>query len=188
MAYSSGVQSANILSDNDDDRYLDLCYYDGFDDYDSDYLDRACTRVMATQRAEAQRTLLEVAFGFTDKDKKQCRQIQRSKHDINEPKRQTSTLLETCARFVGQNLPFEAVQVHTQRIPEEVQTRVAYWSFPLSEERVLECIKMMGVDDRTISRAEQLVGGESSVPYGRTHRGDFVNDVTQIGEWLVHAC
>jgi hypothetical protein len=139
---------------------------------------------MATQRAEAQRTLLEVAFGFTDKDKKQCRQIQRSKHDINEPKRQTSTLLETCARFVGQNLPFEAVQLHSQRIPEEVQTRVAYWSFPLSEERVLECIKMMGVDDRTISRAEQLVGGESSVPYGRTHRGDFVNIVTQIGMYL----
>ena len=200
MSYSPGVQSPYSPSDNDDDRYFSY-YHDEFDDYDSDYLERARTRARATQKAsqkaEAQRMLLKVAFGFTDKGKRQSCEIQRAKQDVTEPKHQPSTLLDTCARFVGQNLPFESVQVHSQRIPEEVQSRVAYWSFPLSEERVLEYIKMMGVDDLTISRAKRLVGGEYSVPYGRTHGGDFVQDVTQIGEWLIvglsglpymHAC
>ena len=182
MSYYPGVQSPYSLSDHDDDRYLDLSYYDGFDDYDRKYLDRARTR--ATQKAEAQRTLLEVAFRFTYKDKRRSSPIQRTKQDVTDPKRQSSTLLETCARFVGQNLPFEAVQAHSQRIPKEIQTRVAYWSFPLGEERVLEYIKMMGGDDGAISRAKQLVSGEylKCVRYGRTHGEDFVKYVTQIGE------
>ena len=58
------------------------------------------------------------------------------------------SLLEACARFIGQNLPFELVQLHPQRVPEEVQKRIVYWSFPLKEKRLLEFeyakISMMG--------------------------------------------
>ena len=68
------------------------------------------------------------------------------------------TLVETCARFIGQNIPFELVQLHPQRIPEEVQKRIAYWSFPLEEKRLLECAKTMhGISEYKISRVMKFV-------------------------------
>ena len=70
------------------------------------------------------------------------------------------TLLETCARFIGQNFPFEFVQLHPQRVPEEVQKRIAYWSFPLEEKRLLECAKTMhGISEYTISRVINIANG-----------------------------
>ena len=69
-------------------------------------------------------------------------------------------LLEACARFIGQNLPFELVQLHPQRVPEEVQKRIAYWSFPLEEKRLLEIAKTMhGISEDTISRVMEFVDG-----------------------------
>ena len=70
------------------------------------------------------------------------------------------TLLEVCARFIGQNFPFELVQLHPQRVPEEVQKRIAYWSFPLEEKRLLECAKTMhGIPEYTISRVMEFING-----------------------------
>ena len=36
------------------------------------------------------------------------------------------TLLETCAHFIGQNLPYKLVQHHPQHIPVLAQKRIAY--------------------------------------------------------------
>ena len=105
------------------------------------------------------------------------------------------TLLETCARFIGQNLPFELVQLHPQRVPEEVQKRIAYWSFPLEEKRLIEYVKMMGVTEHTISRVERVLDSKTNNEH-RRHRDevyfgpvDFnkpIQDLvkmTQIGEF-----
>ena len=61
-------------------------------------------------------------------------------------------LQELCSRVVGQAHPFELVQQHHPRVPEELQKRIAFWSFPLNEKQVLEhgCT-VMGVSKRDIS-------------------------------------
>ena len=87
------------------------------------------------------------------------------------------TLLETCARFIGQNFPFELVQLHPQRVPEEVQKRIAYWSFPLEEKRLVEYAKMMGVSEHTISRVEQVLDlKESDTESEKQRNVNFYDD------------
>ena len=82
-----------------------------------------------------------------------------------------SSLLEICAKYIGQNLPFEVVQLHSERIPEELQIKIAYWSFPLDEEHLLDYSKMMGVNDFTVSRVRRVFDKSSTkfkgVSYGR---------------------
>ena len=64
------------------------------------------------------------------------------------------SLQELCSRVVGQTLPFELVQQHQRRVPDELQRRIAFWSFPLSEKQVLEHARVvMGVSNRVISSA-----------------------------------
>ena len=116
------------------------------------------------------------------------------------------SLLETCARFIGQNIPFELVQLHPQRVPEEVQKRIAYWSFPLEEKCLVEYAKMMGVSEHTISRVEQVLDlKESDTESEKQRNANFYDDyheylynrsrqkipikdllkMTQIGEFLM---
>ena len=91
-------------------------------------------------------------------------QTVQSQHEGISPQ----TLLETCARFIGQNFPFELVQLHPQRVPEEVQKRIAYWSFPLEEKRLVEYAKMTGVSEHTISRVERVLDSKNNDEH-RTH-------------------
>ena len=81
-------------------------------------------------------------------------------------------MMEICARFIGQTLPFELVQIHPQRVPEELQKRIAYWSFPLEEKRLLEYAQMMGISDYQISRLTRDL-----------RLGDRVSNMSQIGEF-----
>jgi hypothetical protein len=53
-----------------------------------------------------------------------------------------ANLKEKCAHFIGQNIPFELVQLYPQPIPEEIQKRIAYWSFPQDEKRLLDYFTM----------------------------------------------
>ena len=43
------------------------------------------------------------------------------------------TLLDICAKVVAENIPFQRVEERIDRIPEPVQTRIVYWSFPRDE-------------------------------------------------------
>ena len=93
---------------------------------------------------------------LSDDDKVNENQTVQIQHEEVAP----PTLLETCARFIGQNLPFELVQLHPQRVPEEVQKRIAYWSFPLEEKRLVEIAKTMhGISEYTISRVMKVING-----------------------------
>ena len=57
-----------------------------------------------------------------------------------------ASLQELCSRVVGQTLPFEQVLQHQPRVPEDLQKRIIFWSFPLDEKQVLEYGEMMGTD------------------------------------------
>ena len=73
-----------------------------------------------------------------------------------EPRRvhEPLSLQELCSRVVGQTNPFELVQQHQPRVPDELQRRIAFWSFPPSEKQVLEHARvLMGVSDRVITSA-----------------------------------
>jgi len=43
------------------------------------------------------------------------------------------TLLDICARIVAQNIPFQRIEERYDRIPEPVQRRIIFWSFPRNE-------------------------------------------------------
>ena len=53
-------------------------------------------------------------------------------------------LKELCSRFVGQNFPFGVVQLYPSPVPEDVQRRIAFWSFPTDEKKLLAYAKVMG--------------------------------------------
>ena len=43
------------------------------------------------------------------------------------------SLLDICAKIVAEHIPFQRIEERYSRIPEPVQRRVIYWSFPRSE-------------------------------------------------------
>ena len=43
------------------------------------------------------------------------------------------SLLDICAKVVAENIPFQRVEERFDRIPEPVQSRIVYWSFPRNE-------------------------------------------------------
>ena len=52
------------------------------------------------------------------------------------------TLKELCCFRLGRSVPFELVQLHPQRVPEELQRRIAYWSFPSEPHSLLQYINL----------------------------------------------
>lgn len=46
---------------------------------------------------------------------------------------QVDTLLDICAKVVAENIPFQSIEQRFDRIPEPVQSRIVYWSFPRNE-------------------------------------------------------
>lgn len=43
------------------------------------------------------------------------------------------SLLDICAKIVGENIPFQKIEQRYDRIPEPVQSRIVFWSFPRNE-------------------------------------------------------
>ncbi|XP_052775843.1 zinc finger SWIM domain-containing protein 6-like isoform X2 [Mya arenaria] len=43
------------------------------------------------------------------------------------------SLLDICAKIVGENIPFQTIEQRFDRIPEPVQSRIVFWSFPRNE-------------------------------------------------------
>lgn len=79
------------------------------------------------------------------------------------------TLIEICARTVAEHFPFETVECKFPQIPEQLQQRIAFWSFPLFEEdiRLYSCLAN-GSPDKFLE-GEQLLKVQA------------VKDVLQIG-------
>ncbi|XP_058455702.1 uncharacterized protein LOC131433009 [Malaya genurostris] len=54
----------------------------------------------------------------------------------NGPLRQPDSLLDITARIVARNEPFQKIEERYDRIPEPVQRRIIYWSFPRNEKDI----------------------------------------------------
>ncbi|XP_047228721.1 zinc finger SWIM domain-containing protein 6 isoform X3 [Girardinichthys multiradiatus] len=92
------------------------------------------------QQPPAKRLCLRPGFGAT------CRQGQRAAGALcggsaatqGESSRTQSpeSLLDIAARRVAEKWPFQRVEERFERIPEPVQRRIVYWSFPRSEREI----------------------------------------------------
>ena len=80
------------------------------------------------------------------------------------------SLVEICARTVAKAVPFELVERMYPQIPEQMQVRIAFWSFPEGEGdiRVYSCLANGSPDE--FSRGEHLLKGKA------------VKDALQIGK------
>lgn len=81
------------------------------------------------------------------------------------------SLTELAAKCVASHIPFELVEHFYPPVPEQLQLRIAYWSFPDNEEdiRLYSCLAN--------GSAEEFSRGEVH------HRNHCVKDPLQIGIW-----
>lgn len=47
-----------------------------------------------------------------------------------------SSLIELAAKSVAAHIPFAVVESYPEPIPEDLQLKIAFWSFPNSEEDI----------------------------------------------------
>ena len=58
----------------------------------------------------------------------------KHREDGNEmDKRSPDSLLDITAKIVAETEPFQSIEEQYERIPEPVQRRIIYWSFPRNE-------------------------------------------------------
>ena len=52
------------------------------------------------------------------------------------------TLMDLASRTVAKHIPFEVVENYKVPVPEQLQMRIAFWSFPTSEDdiRLYSCL------------------------------------------------
>lgn len=53
--------------------------------------------------------------------------------DVSVNKRAPDSLLDITAKIVAENIPFQRIEERYDRIPEPVQRRIIFWSFPRNE-------------------------------------------------------
>eukprot|EP00066_Takifugu_rubripes_P003107 XP_003965449.1 PREDICTED: zinc finger SWIM domain-containing protein 6-like [Takifugu rubripes] len=92
------------------------------------------------QQPPAKRLCCRLGYNAT------CRQGQRaagapcggsaSAHGESSKTHSPETLLDIAARKVAEKWPFQRVEERFERIPEPVQRRIVYWSFPRSEREI----------------------------------------------------
>ena len=56
-----------------------------------------------------------------------------SSHYVSPNGRTVESLLDICAKVVAIHVPFQRIEERYERIPEPVQRRIIYWSFPRNE-------------------------------------------------------
>ncbi|XP_033845267.1 LOW QUALITY PROTEIN: zinc finger SWIM domain-containing protein 6 [Periophthalmus magnuspinnatus] len=75
------------------------------------------------------------------------------------------TLLDIAARRVAEKWPFQRVEERFERIPEPVQRRIVYWSFPRSEREICMYSSFNGCGDDVGSSGEN--DDETRLPFRR---------------------
>ena len=82
------------------------------------------------------------------------------------------SLTELTARVVANYIPFEVVEKIFPPVPEPLQLRIAFWSFPNNDEdiRLYSCLAN--------GSADEFQKGES------LYRSDAVRRLLQIGKWI----
>lgn len=95
------------------------------------------------------------------------------------------SLLDIAARKVAEKWPFQRVEERFERIPEPVQRRIVYWSFPRSEREICMYSSFnTGAGEEVGSGGES--GDETRLPFRRgiaLLESGCVDNVLQVGEW-----
>ncbi|XP_068033767.1 zinc finger SWIM domain-containing protein 6-like isoform X4 [Anomalospiza imberbis] len=107
------------------------------------------------------------------------------------------SLLDIAARKVAEKWPFQQVEERFERIPEPVQRRIVYWSFPRSEKEICMYSSFnTGTEDLTTAPggaaggtapgggADTAAVDENRLPFRRgivLLDGGYVDDVLQVG-------
>lgn len=98
------------------------------------------------------------------------------------------TLLDIAARIVAENIPFQRIEERYDRIPEPVQRRIIYWSFPRNERDI--CMYS------SLARVVAPINGSSTIStHGETQNLSFckglklletgcVDNVLQVGKFV----
>ena len=66
------------------------------------------------------------------------------------------TLLDISAKVVAENIPFQRVEERIDRIPEPVQTRIVFWSFPRDERDICMYSSLQNFIKDTSSETQKL--------------------------------
>ena len=82
---------------------------------------------------------------------------------------QVTQLVDLCAKVVAKHFPFEAVEEYKPPIPEQIQLKISYWSFPQCEDdiQLYSCLAHGTMDE--FQKAELIM------------KLNNVKDVFQIG-------
>ncbi|MEQ2205463.1 hypothetical protein XENOCAPTIV_030582 [Xenoophorus captivus] len=147
------------------------------------------------QQPPAKRLCLRPGFGAT------CRQGQRAAGALcggsaatqGESSRTQSpeSLLDIAAKRVAEKWPFQRVEERFERIPEPVQRRIVYWSFPRSEREICMYSSFnTGGGEEVGSGAES--GDETRLPFRlgiALLESGCVDNVLQVGvQWHESQC
>lgn len=93
------------------------------------------------------------------------------------------SLLDIAARRVAEKWPFQRVEERFERIPEPVQRRIVYWSFPRSEREICMYSSFnTGAEESAAAEGSD----ETRLPFRRgiaLLEGGCVDNVLQVGEW-----
>lgn len=68
--------------------------------------------------------------------------------------RNPDSLLDITAKVVAENIPFQRIEERYDRIPEPVQRRIIYWSFPRNERDICMYSSLSRVPSNTSSSTE----------------------------------
>ncbi|CAM9126030.1 unnamed protein product [Lampetra planeri] len=84
------------------------------------------------------------------------------------------SLLDIAARRVAEKWPFQRVEERFERIPEPVQRRIVYWSFPRSEKEICMYSSFNAGAEESGTSGDN--NDETQLP--------FLRGVTLLGGWL----
>ncbi|CAH1776046.1 unnamed protein product [Owenia fusiformis] len=90
-------------------------------------------------------------------------------------KHNPESLLDICAKMVAENVPFQRVEEQCDRIPEPVQSRIIYWSFPRNERDICMYSSFTNTKDN---------GEQEKIPFQQGIKlleANAVDNVLQIG-------
>ena len=92
-------------------------------------------------------------------------------------KREPDSLLDICARVVAAKIPFQRVEERYNRIPEPVQERIVFWSFPRQELEVCMYSSMS-----RMPQSEEEYRGSSFYKGIKLLEQNCVKNVLQVGK------
>lgn len=115
--------------------------------------------------------------GFSPENGHKSGRFEGSKRKDNTPTHNPESLLDISAKVVASNIPFQQVEERLSRIPEPVQMKIIFWSFPRNEKDI--CM-YSSLHYSTVSESEY-----QKLPFQRGMRlleSNSVENVLQVGK------